>query len=230
MANLLCLETATETCSVAIFDDQNLLGFAQSQEPYNHAAQITLLIDECLQSARMTLDEIEGIIVSEGPGSYTGLRVGVSAAKGLCFTRNLPLIAVDTLKALAYGSMLEHSNQIAKRLFCPMIDARRKEVYTGLYDNNLENLMPPQALILSEKSFESFFNLGYQIVFSGNGCLKFKEICPFEEAIFSQVRSSAKHFIKISHLKFAKKHYSDLIYFSPKYIKAPHITTAKKLI
>jgi tRNA threonylcarbamoyladenosine biosynthesis protein TsaB len=229
MAYILCLETATAVCSVAIFNDNAILSLAESEKTYAHASEITLLIKKALEDSNLSMDQIEAVAVGEGPGSYTGLRVGISTAKGICFAKDIPLIGLSTLKGLAAGTALQYPPG-EKVLFCPMIDARRMEVYLAIYDHQFEEVLPPCPQILDENSFKSYFTEGYTLYFSGDGSDKFEKICSSSNAVFTKIRSSAAYFNKISHTKFEQKYYSELIYFSPRYLKDPHITIPKKLI
>ena len=139
------------------------------KKKYDHVAQITLLIDQCLKEANKTLEQLDGVTVSTGPGSYTALRVGTATAKGICYALEKPLLALDTLKTLAFASQ---DSSLEKVLYCPMIDARRMEVYTALFDTNLQVVEPTKALILSADSFHTYLEEGYTLVISGNGAEK----------------------------------------------------------
>jgi len=149
---ILQIETATTVCSVALAKDGHVLGFKQIDERNIHAEIITLFIDELITGAGIPYNDIDAVAVSSGPGSYTGLRIGVSTAKGLCFALEKPLIAIETLAAMAQG-VIAKSSIDKKTLLCPMIDARRMEVYTALFDSDGNRIKNTTAEIIDEQSF-----------------------------------------------------------------------------
>ncbi|MGI9158606.1 MAG: tRNA (adenosine(37)-N6)-threonylcarbamoyltransferase complex dimerization subunit type 1 TsaB, partial [Saprospiraceae bacterium] len=156
MATILLLETATDVCAVGIAVDGRLAAAATEPPPSAHAAHLTIGIQRCLEQAGLNPTDRDAVAISAGPGSYTGLRVGASVAKGICYALNKPLIAVNTLDALAYGMWAAQPEPRDAYLFMPMLDARRQEVWTALYDHQLRRLIPPQPLILENNLF-SFF-------------------------------------------------------------------------
>ena len=156
MAFILGIETATEVCSVALFSDQSLLALRVWKEGNKHANELTTLIAEVVKEATISLNQLDAICVSMGPGSYTGLRVGVSTAKGLCYTLNKPLIAVNTLASMAQVFVSNNPNY--NGLICPMIDARRMEVYTALFNNNGEPVRETEAKIMSMTESVDYFS------------------------------------------------------------------------
>ena len=227
MAKILNIETSTEICSVCISENAQLLAIAESHEGYNHSSNLTIFIQKCLKEAKLKMEDIDAIALSQGPGSYTGLRIGVSVAKGICYALNKPMIAVDTLQALAFAAAEKHKTDV---LFCPMIDARRMEVYTAIY--NLENEIVDhlQAKIIDSNSFINYFEEGKKILFCGNGAEKCKEVISSPNAQFSSIKCSAKHLISISEEHFKRQTFEDIAYFSPLYFKAPNITLPKKIL
>ena len=228
MAKILNIETSTEICSVCISENGKLLAIAESHEGFNHASNLTLFIQKCLKEAKLQMQDLDAVAFSKGPGSYTGLRIGVSAAKGICYALNKPLIAVETLTAMA--SVSAAKEQIQNALYCPMIDARRMEVYTALYNFENEKVKDLQALIIDSESFLPHFNEGKQIVFCGNGSEKCKAIIKTPQAIFSSIQCSSAHLISHAEKQFKSKTFEDIAYFSPLYFKAPNITLPKKIL
>lgn len=226
MAIILNIESATEVCSIALSDAGKTLAIEESREPNMHAARITLLIEACLRDAGLDMEAIKAIAVSAGPGSYTSLRVGAAAAKGIGYAFGIPLIAVDTLKSLAWACREKYPYDPGM-LFCPMIDARRMEVYTAVYDTDFNVVEPVHALVLEKDSFDKYFNEGKTIIFSGNGSLKCQELFPTEKAVFLPVFCSAANLIAMSSLAFLVKDFVDIAYFTPNYGKPPNITTPK---
>lgn len=223
---LLHLETATESCSVALSAGGELLAFAEA-EPMSHAATLTLLIQDCLNQCNIKAKDLAAISVSKGPGSYTALRVGASVAKGMCYALNIPLLAIDTLQSLAMAASAEIKNENA--LYVPMLDARRMEVYTAIFDAKGSVVRPLESLIIDEQSDATFQSLSNEIVFTGNGVDKCKEILMSKGFILLPKKNSAKYLIKIAYQYFIDKNFTNISVFSPEYAKQPNITTAKKI-
>lgn len=217
MAFILCIETATEVCSVALFNKNELLVLNEINEGNMHASALTGLIEKTLKEAGLTLNQLDAICVSKGPGSYTGLRVGVSTAKGLCFGLNIPLLAVNTLQSMAGVYM--HQNPNNAQAICAMIDARRMEVYAAVYNSNLEEINPTQAILIDEHSFEEQLNQE-QIIFIGNGATKCKSTITHTNAIFvDEVKCSALGLGKLAYQLFVENKFEDTAYFEPFYLK-----------
>ena len=222
MALILNLETATTVCSVSLAKDGVLLALKEINGDYSHAENLTLFIEDVLQHANIKLKDVDAIAVSKGPGSYTGLRIGVSTAKGLCYSIDKPLIAINTLEhmAFSYSYNLFHFTPPPKTLYCPMIDARRMEVYCALYDKDNNCVMPTAALIIDEHSFDEYLK-DYVICFFGDGSAK----C--EDALFSKENTrftigefpSAKNMILLSQQAYINKNFEDIAYFEPFYLK-----------
>lgn len=222
MTYILNLETATKNCSVAIAKDgETILLKEMAEAGYSHAEKLHVFIEECLHELQLTSKDLSAVAVSQGPGSYTGLRIGVSAAKGLCFALDLPLIAVDTLQVLA--SQLT----IAGGLIIPMIDARRMEVYSAIFNSKLEKIRKVQAEIITE---ESFSESAQTIHFVGDCLEKAKTVLTRKNFIFhdEMVYPSANEMSQLSFKKFQEKDFVDLAYFEPHYLKDFIITASKK--
>ncbi len=225
---ILQIETATDICSVGLSQSGKILSLCETDEKNVHAAQLTRLIEKCLSEAGAAMKDLAAIAVSIGPGSYTGLRVGLSTAKGLAYALDLPLIAVNTLQSLAFAC--REAMARTDVLYCPMIDARRMEVYTALYDPDFNIIEPIQAKVLDAASYDPWFNAGKTIVFCGNGAEKCTTLFRSPLAIFSPVRCSASHLTGLSALAFLVKDFADLALVSPEYVKPPNITVSRQKI
>lgn len=222
MSYILNIETATKNCSVALAKDgKTILCKEIAEEGYSHAERLHVFIEEIIKEAGITLNDLSAIAVSQGPGSYTGLRIGVSAAKGLCYALDIPLIAVDTLQALA------SQVTISSGLIIPMIDARRMEVYSAVFAPNLERKREVLAEIITENSFE---DLQETLYFVGDCAEKCKSVLTKENYVFLDkiVYPSAKEMSAISFEKFKKSDTVDVAYFEPYYLKDFMITASKK--
>jgi tRNA threonylcarbamoyladenosine biosynthesis protein TsaB len=226
MCFILHLETATDICSVAISRKDELLTEKTEAEPYRHTASITRLIEQAFDETGLKPKELSAVSVSQGPGSYTALRVGLSTAKGICFSLALPLIAVDTLKSLALASVLPEDDP--GMVYLPMIDARRMEVYAASYNKEGKRLQEVSSVILEPDSFQNWTNNGNALVFCGNGAAKFKEIVNYKTVYFRKAHCAARHLIHTAWEQYEAKQFEDPAYFSPNYVKAPHITTPRK--
>lgn len=226
MSLILGIETSTKICSVAISSGEKLLALEEEGGEYSHSEKLTVFIQKVLAKAKLELNDIDAIAVSKGPGSYTGLRIGVSVAKGLCYALNKPLIAVDTLQAMARNPLLNHEG-----LYCPMIDARRMEVYTALYDGNNNSVTPITAKIIDENSFNEELK-SQKIIFFGDGAEKCATtLGENSNAIFSDEGLPSAEFVnQIASSKFKNKNFEDVAYFEPYYLKDFVGTTPKKLL
>lgn len=217
MALILNIETATTACSVSLAKDGQLLHFIEYDNGYSHAENLHPFIQQLLKESNTHVNALKAIAVSKGPGSYTGLRIGVSAAKGLAYAMNVPLISVDTLQTMSVAAR-EKLTDVS--FFCPMIDARRMEVYTSVYDKNLVAQQKIEALIINETSIEQFKK--YQnICFFGNGYLKAKDILSQipGSSFLESVQPSAKNMIELSFNKYVSKDFENVNYFEPFYLK-----------
>jgi tRNA threonylcarbamoyladenosine biosynthesis protein TsaB len=224
MALILNIETSTEVCSVALSKNGNLMHKKESVEGLNHSRVLTVFIEELFAENNIPINSIDAVAVSKGPGSYTGLRIGVSVAKGLCFGLNIPLISVNSLEVLGIYAAQNLSKyypapDAAKVLFCPMIDARRMEVYTSLYTLNGEEIRPVSAEIIDGNFLSEFFEI-YKILFFGNGAEKCKSLIKHKNAFFGgPVKTSAQFMQAIAEEKFNKNEFENVAYFEPFYLK-----------
>jgi len=215
MALILAIETVTTNCSVALFKSGVLIAEKEhNTDGYTHAEQLTLFIEEVVESAKISLQEIEAVALSKGPGSYTGLRIGTSTAKGLCYALEIPLLSTSTLKAMAFAMA---KNYVAD-IYCPMIDARRMEVFSALFDKNNKKVRGVQADVVDDKTYAEF--LEKEVLFFGDGALKCKETINHKNAIFIEgIYPSAKDIGTLADIKFESKDFEDVAYFEPYYLK-----------
>ncbi|MFN4080762.1 MAG: tRNA (adenosine(37)-N6)-threonylcarbamoyltransferase complex dimerization subunit type 1 TsaB [Saprospiraceae bacterium] len=230
MTRILLIETATDICSVALAEGGESRMERSGQS--NHAAQITVFIQDCMQALGWTYDSLDAVALSRGPGSYTGLRVGASVAKGICEALDIPLIAVDTLQAMAWGARQVMPSAYASPVFVPMLDARRQEVWTQIFGADLSPLSPALPLVAESADalldFVGKFsqNLEYKwIFFLGNGTVKIKSVSLPPKSVFSPVKNSASHLAHLAQNKFEQSDFEEVSYFEPFYMKPPHITT-----
>jgi len=218
---ILQIETATASCSVALAKDGNVLGFKQVNGRNLHAEVITRFVEEIIIGAGFSYNNLDAIAVSCGPGSYTGLRIGISTAKGLCFALDKPLIAVETLAAMAEGvaGLAEYNSQ-TDLLLCPMIDARRMEVYTAIFNINGENVKPTAAEIVDENSFADILQ-NNKMLFFGDGAEKcFNVLKAHPNALYLPgFSNSAAHLTKKAAEKYNNRDFEDVAYFEPYYLK-----------
>jgi tRNA threonylcarbamoyladenosine biosynthesis protein TsaB len=214
MALILNLETATKVCSVSLAQNgAELFTKEISTEQFSHAENLNVFIEDVMKSAQKNLDELDAIAVSEGPGSYTGLRIGTSTAKGLCYALDKPLIAINSLKSLAALVQTECD------LICPMFDAMRMEVYAATFDKSLKEIQNTEAIVIDENSFTAFLT-DRRILFVGPGAEKCKASITHVNAQFNTVlKVSAKGMIRLSEEKFNAKDFVDVAYFEPFYLK-----------
>lgn len=213
---ILCLETSTTMCSVCLADGDRVLAIRETNDGYSHAENLHVFVAEVLKEAHVDWRQVDAVAVSKGPGSYTGLRIGVSAAKGFCYSLQIPLIAVDTLQAMAYGV----AKTSEAMLLCPMLDARRMEVYCALYDKDLNAVQPVQALVLDESSIR-VFDQGKSICFFGDGMPKAKELLQkLPGAVFlNNVVPSSRNLAALAGIKWQQKAFENTALFEPFYLK-----------
>ena len=218
MGLILNLETATTVCSVALAKDGQLLSMEEVNGDYTHAENLNLFIEKVLQKTGLSLAALDAVSISKGPGSYTGLRIGVSTAKGLCFSLNKPLIAINTLEHSAHACAQQHGDK--DTLFCPMIDARRMEVYCAIFNKENKLVSPTTAAIIDEHSFEAMLQK-QKIYFFGDGAEKCKtSLAAQSNAVFvDQFFPSAKNMTALSENAFQNKQFEDVAYFEPFYLK-----------
>jgi tRNA threonylcarbamoyladenosine biosynthesis protein TsaB len=218
MSTILSIETSTTVCSVALIHHGEIVSSAELSVAHSHSEKLTLLIRDCVAYAGLTLDELDAVAVAKGPGSYTGLRIGVATAKGLCYALDKPLIAINTLDAMAY-QLADIS--IGSHWLCPMLDARRMEVYCALYDQNLQAILPTCAKIIDASSFAEYLSI-HPILFFGNGALKCKPLLDSHSQAFFMnhvVHPSAKTVAMLATKAFEEKRFENLAYFEPFYLK-----------
>ncbi len=214
MSLILSIETATTNCSVSVSKDGNTIVLKEDYDKnYSHAERLHVYIDEVLKDATIESSQLDAIAVSKGPGSYTGLRIGVSAAKGLCFALNKPLISIPTLEALAHQVVCNDGIIVA------MLDARRMEVYAAIFDSNYNQIKETQAKILDESSFKEYLTQG-KVYFIGNGVEKTKTLISHPNAIFIEDKlPSANEMSALANQKYKKSDFEDIAYFEPYYLK-----------
>lgn len=214
MAIILNIETSTKNCSVSIAQNGELLGLTELTDmQYSHAEKLHPFILETISKAGIEMKDIDAIAVSKGPGSYTGLRIGVSAAKGLAFSFDIPLISVDTLTSLA------SSIEVKEGVIIPMLDARRMEVYAAVFNNTFKPVREIKAEIIDETSFLEYLKQG-TVHFLGDGALKCKEVITHSNAVFIEDKyPSAKEMATLSNAKYLQGDFEDVAYFEPFYLK-----------
>ncbi len=216
MSLILNIDTATENAIVSICNDAKVLQSAVNDNQKDHASFLQPAIKKLLIDAKVEINRVNAVAVSYGPGSYTGLRVGMASAKGLCFALKIPLLTISTLEIIALSSINQFKDAAA--LYCPMIDARRMEIFTAVYDHHLTEILKPCSIIIDEESFKNFLEEN-KIVFSGSGAFKFKNICNNPNATFINEEISAAAMPQLSYKKFLLNDFSDLAYSSPFYLK-----------
>jgi tRNA threonylcarbamoyladenosine biosynthesis protein TsaB len=219
MPIILHLETSTRMCSVALSSGGKLIAWKEQGGEYTHAENLTLFIQSVFDTAGIQIKDIDAVAVSKGPGSYTGIRIGVSVAKGLCYALEKPLLAIGTLEALTAGckQRVQHTG-----LYCPMLDARRMEVYCALYDDKGNEVMAPGAVIIDADSFKVELER-QKIIFFGDGAAKCKELIRHTNAVFvDHLEPSAQFMIGLSEKAFQSGQKEDIAYFVPSYLKDFH--------
>lgn len=231
MALILCIETGTDICSVGIARDGELVALRESDEGRDHAKKVAVFVDELLRENELSADDLDAVAVGMGPGSYTGLRIGVSFAKGLCYGCSKPLIGVSSLAALCevaredYEAGIIDVEQWGEALLCPMVDARRMEVYAQLFNPSGEAQCDVRAEVVTEQSFEGERE-GRHLVLFGNGAAKCAEVIPNVSLV--AVVPSARGMASLAERAFAEGRFEDVAYFEPFYLKDFVVTTSKK--
>ena len=215
MALILLIETATKSCSVALALNNQVIAFKEEvNERYSHSEKLNVFITHLFQNQNVNIEDLDAIAVSKGPGSYTGLRIGVSTAKGLCYALEKPLISICTLRAMAYRIAQKETAD----LYCPMIDARRMEVYTAFFDSANNKKREINADIINADSYKN--ELTSKVLFFGDGVEKCKEIIKNKNAKFlSGIYPSSKDMLVLAKKRFEKKEFEDIAYFEPYYLK-----------
>lgn len=233
MALILSIETGTDICSVALANDGELMALRESDEGRDHAKKVALFVDELLRETGVQPSDIDAIAVGKGPGSYTGLRIGVSFAKGMCYALDIPLIAIGSLDALAEvaredfdaGILDIEEEDWAQAKLCPMVDARRMEVYAQVFDVEGEDQSDVVAEVVTEESFNEWRSKGKFVIF-GNGAKKCAEVLP--DAIVEDVVPSARGIVRLAEEAFNAGKFEDLAYFEPFYLKDFIVIPSKK--
>lgn len=219
---IICLETATSLCSVALCSNGGLVSLRESHDTKSHASLITVFIDEILKEQELKVKDLEAIAVSRGPGSYTGLRIGVSVAKGIAYASSIPLIAIDTTLSMFTGfkeKYISITENIENVLFCPMLDARRMEVYCAIYDYTGKTVNKISAEVITEESFSDIPE-SEKIIFFGNGADKCRDIIKRKNSYFdSEYVISASHMLTPVYRSFKNLSFQDIAYFEPFYLK-----------
>ena len=230
MSCILFIETSTKVCSVAVSEDNHIIYHKEDFEGPNQARILAPMVKEALSFADSHAIPLNYVAVSEGPGSYTGLRIGCSTAKGLCYGRNVKLIAVPTLKILAVPLLLYREDIEDDALFCPMIDARRMEVYCAVYDRALREVMPVKAQVVEADTFTETAG-GKPIYFFGNGAAKCKDVITCPNAHFiDNIEPLAKNMLRLANQTIRNEKFEDVDYFEPFYLKEFVASMPKKLL
>lgn len=227
---ILNIETSSDMCSVALTSGGGVLFEKREEEAMNHAIVLAPFIEECMNYLKNHDQELSAVAVSIGPGSYTGLRIGLSTAKGICFGKNIPLIGISTLEIMAVSAMFRKYDWEGDELLVPMLDAKRMEVYTGVYDFAMNAIEPPHPLILTEESFKEYLNKG-KVYFMGNGSKKAMEIIKSPNAMYmNRIVPNAIDMMALSERAFRDKKFMDLAYSVPEYLKEFQTTIPKNKI
>lgn len=226
MAYILQLETSTDVCSVAISASGSTISIVESLEPNSHTEKLTLLIIECLAKVEISIKNLHAICISDGPGSFTSLRVGSSVAKGICYSLKIPLIAIDSLFILAHG--IDNPTTLPEDYIIPMIDARRMEVYTAFFKGNLTQITSTQSLIIEQDILHIYKGEKSTIHLCGNGAIKYFEKHYSDNVRLFHTRTSADYMSKTAFEYYENKQFQDLAYYTPNYLKSPNITKSSK--
>ena len=216
MAYVLNIDTAIDRASICLSKNGEPVNLSSNDNPRDQAAWLQPAISDQLAAAGIGFDALKAVAVSVGPGSYTGLRIGLSTAKGLCYALNIPLIAIGTLEMMAAAATDRDAD-----LLCPMIDARRMEVFTAIYNKKMETVLAPCAMVLDENSFTDILNK-HTVLFYGNGSTKYKSLSKHENAFFDTITINALQLIKISNRRLVANDFNSLAYTEPMYIKNFH--------
>ena len=223
---ILCLETSTAVCSVALVENGKVIALRESLDGQNHAEKITIFIDEVMKEAKVSYRDLDAVATSMGPGSYTGLRIGVSTAKGLCYAMEKPLIAIDTLAAMAWGfkdyktTRLQDNKLESTDILCPMIDARRMEVYSAFFNEKLERISETNAIVIDENSFMEMKQNSHLYLF-GDGADKLASLFENDEniTVVEKFHCSAAYMAELADKAFKNNDFVDTAYFEPFYLK-----------
>lgn len=220
MALILNIDTAVTTASVCLANNGEILSFEKNENSRDHSTWLHTAIKNIFDKAGKSMNELDAVAVTGGPGSYTGLRIGMATAKGICYAMNKPLIILNTLQVMANSALQEEAEQL-----CPMIDARRMEVFAAIYDKKLNVIKNPAAIILEDKSFAKELET-HRICFFGNGSNKYAVILKHPNAYFAEIKTDARNMVLPAEERFRNKEFADLAYVEPLYLKEFY-TTAK---
>jgi tRNA threonylcarbamoyladenosine biosynthesis protein TsaB len=223
MALILNIDTATEEAGICLAEDGEAIAMAVNPDQRDHASWLHAAVEKIMNDAGVRMKELQAVAVTAGPGSYTGLRVGMAAAKGFCYALNIPLITENTLKVMAMAARDQFSPE---GLLCPMIDARRMEVFTAVYRGDLEEVMPTVAMVIDEHSFSSYLADG-EVSFFGGGSYKCKPIITAPSAAFIEINYSPRYLGILSFLRYLQREFTGLAYSEPAYTKEFYTHTRK---
>jgi len=232
---ILHIETATNVCSVAISEGEELLSIRESNEDRSHGTLLTVFVEEALKESGIATDRLDAVAVSKGPGSYTGLRIGVSATKGIAYARNIPVIGIVTLEAMVQAArasqeVMKLEKQHPGLLYCPMIDARRMEVFSAVYDAEIKMQVDVNAVIVDEKSFHEILEKN-PVLFFGNGSDKVRDIIRHRNAHFvSSIDPSSRYMVTPALEAYRNSDFEDTAYFEPFYLKDFVATIPRKKV
>lgn len=231
MACILHIESSTSVCSVALSEDSHVIYHEEDRQGPNHARLLAPMVDAAASFADSHAIPLDAVAVSEGPGSYTGLRIGVSTAKGLCYGRNIPLINIPTLKLMCVWPLIYGEELPEDALLCPMIDARRMEAYTALYSRALKEVRAIQPDIINEDTFAEYLDK-HPVYFLGNGMPKCREILQTHPNahFIDDIVPLAEYMAPLAEQKFLRQEWADVAYFEPFYLKEFQATTPKNLL
>jgi tRNA threonylcarbamoyladenosine biosynthesis protein TsaB len=233
MSKFLLIESGTNVCSIAIAIDGEVVGLKESADEKAHASQLTVFIDQLVKETGIGIAQLDAVVVSKGPGSYTGLRIGVSAAKGICYAAEKPLISISSLDSMTQGAYLLYKSIIEKNgidYLCPMIDARRMEVYTALYSSDFKKIKGIEALVIDESTYQTSL-AGKKILFFGNGAIKCREVINHPNAFFvDDFSPSARYMIPLAIKALTDQTFENVAYFEPYYLKDFVATISRKKV
>lgn len=219
---IICIETSTPVCSVALCNPSGVIAVRENTEGKSHAALLTIFIEDLLKKTGIRVEDLEAVAVSKGPGSYTGLRIGVSVAKGMAYAASIPLIGVETPVSMFHGIKDKTENKFQaddNTLFCPLIDARRMEVYNAIFDSRGNKFRETTAEVIEENSFREISE-NQRIIFFGDGAIKCRGVMRRKNILFvDDYRISAASMLKPAHKAIIEKNYEDIAYFEPFYLK-----------
>ena len=221
MALILNIDTALDRASIALADNVEIVGFSENENRQDHAAWIHVAIEQLMQAAGRRISELDAVGLSNGPGTYTGLRIGLATAKGICYALKIPLITIPTTELLAWAVMEEASD-----LIVPVVDARRDEVFTAVYDKVMRVKNSTYALVLEPRAFNELLE-GHKILFCGNAVEKLRRFVTHTNAEFQPVTGDARQLSTLSALRFAEEDLADLAYSEPFYVKEFHSTSGR---